>query len=470
MLASLQHAAEDGAWSDIQVAGDELAERLRTVDQSELLHGPDSIVSPGAELLQGRSRQSEITLVNRDWRVLWHVAQRPGQQPTWQPRDQLGWTPSPRSDSHPSDTLRGRITVADGEHLAIACPLEGQAGFVLLHRPIAAVHAFAASVRPNLLGLGVVTFLWTCALLSMTAYLILARSHEVSCRERAQSTSDGLRQTQRLVRTRDGVIFALARLAESRDPDTGGHLERIARYSTLLASPLGRHTKYAHEVTPAFVRLIEVSSVLHDIGKVGIEDSILLKRGPLDPTERRRMELHTLIAARCLDETSQRMGGSDFLEMARQIAVAHHERWDGTGYPHGLRGAEIPLAARIVAIADVFDALATRRPYKEPIAHDRCVAIIREGAGSQFDPDLVEQWLRIEHKFREIASRSAASSYRTEDVGPPEPGFGPQAEDKELAGARTRDEQAEHAAVPATASDWQNRMGVACLATQRTAP
>jgi HD-GYP domain-containing protein (c-di-GMP phosphodiesterase class II) len=207
------------------------------------------------------------------------------------------------------------------------------------------------------------------------------------------------------------MIFGLAKLTESRDPDTGNHLERIARYSTRLAEALRRRPGYAERISPAFVRLIGISSALHDIGKVGISDSILLKPGTLDPEERSAMERHAVIGGQCLREIELKLGSSNYLEMAREIAFHHHERWDGKGYPDGLQGKEIPLAARIVAIADVYDALSTRRVYKEAFPHQECVEIISEQAGGQFDPALVEVFLRIQEEYEEIALRYADATW-----------------------------------------------------------
>jgi response regulator RpfG family c-di-GMP phosphodiesterase len=138
---------------------------------------------------------------------------------------------------------------------------------------------------------------------------------------------------------------------------------------------------------------------------VGIEDSILRKPGPLTPEERRRIQEHSRIGEECLQEIERRLGSSNFLRMAREIVASHHERWDGTGYPAGLKGQDIPLAARIVAVADVYDALATKRVYKDALPHDECVEIIRGEAGKQFDPLLVETFLEIEAVFRRIAQR-----------------------------------------------------------------
>ena len=210
-----------------------------------------------------------------------------------------------------------------------------------------------------------------------------------------------------MLRTRDAVIFGLAKLAESRDPETGDHLERISLYTTRLATALRPYPKYQRIVTPTFIRLLGISSVLHDIGKVGLEDTVLLKPGRLTEAERKQMQQHTLVAGDCLKEIEQRLGASNFLQTAREIALHHHERWDGTGYPTGLAGEAIPLVARIVSIADVYDALRSKRVYKDAFPHEDCVRAIRDGAGTQFDPHLVEVFLEIESEFGAIARRFA---------------------------------------------------------------
>lgn len=249
------------------------------------------------------------------------------------------------------------------------------------------------------------TFVWTMALQAIVAYLVLARMRADSSRQQLQSTRESIERQQDLVRTRDAVIFGLAKLAESRDPETGYHLERIAYYSTRLANALRRRPAFRQQITPGFIKLIGISSALHDIGKVGVQDSILLKPGRLAESERLIMQMHSAIGGKCIREIELRLGKSNFLQMARDIALYHHERWDGSGYPRGLAGEQIPLAARIVAVADVYDALSSKRVYKDAFPHDRCVAMIREGAGTQFDPAVVEALLEVEADFCEIARR-----------------------------------------------------------------
>lgn len=222
-----------------------------------------------------------------------------------------------------------------------------------------------------------------------------------------------------LVRTRDAVIFGLAKLAESRDTDTGFHLERISAYSTRLAQALRRDLRYRNQISAQFIRDIGVCSALHDIGKVGVEDAILLKPGPLSPTERKRMQEHARIGAECLGQIERRLGQANFLATAREIALLHHEKWDGSGYPQGLSGTAIPLSARIVAIADVYDALSIARCYKDPIPHEKCVDIIRAEAGKHFDPAIVETFLLIDGEFERIRASFAEKDAHPEGEWPP---------------------------------------------------
>lgn len=264
-------------------------------------------------------------------------------------------------------------------------------------------------------------FVWIAGTQLLAFYILYSCAQDRRYRQQIQSLERSLLKERDLIRTRNAMIFGLAKLAESRDTETGHHLERIALYSTRLAEGLRRHPQFKERISESFVALIGISSALHDIGKVGLEDSILKKPGPLTADERRRVEQHTRVGGDCIHEVEIRLGNSNFLQMAHNIALYHHERWDGTGYPVGLRGEEIPLAARIVAVADVYDALSSKRVYKEAFPHEECVEIIRNAAGKQFDPEIVRVFLRIADHFRDIASRchdahGADSTATTEDA------------------------------------------------------
>ncbi len=210
-----------------------------------------------------------------------------------------------------------------------------------------------------------------------------------------------------LERAQHATIRALARLAEQRDNETGLHLQRLAAYCRLLAVGLRDGGLYRATLTDDWIRNLELSSALHDIGKVGIPDSILLKPGQLNPDEWEIMKSHARLGGETLDGVIEEAGPTRFLVMGRDIAWAHHEKWDGSGYPRGLAGERIPLAARILALADVYDALTTERPYKSAWPHDRALAWITERSGSHFDPDVVAAFLACERAADGIRGRWA---------------------------------------------------------------
>ncbi len=218
-----------------------------------------------------------------------------------------------------------------------------------------------------------------------------------------------LRVAERLLalESRDLTIFALAKLAESRDPETGAHLERVQNYSRALASHLARSGAYASEIDASFVRLIYETSPLHDIGKVAIPDFVLLKPGRLSDEEFEIMKTHTTLGAQTLEAAARKHPHARFLRMAREIAATHHEKFDGSGYPHHLSGQEIPLSGRIVALADVYDALISKRVYKGAFTHAMARSIIVEGAEKHFDPVVVQGFLEIESKFIDIQQQFA---------------------------------------------------------------
>ncbi|MGA2230232.1 MAG: HD domain-containing phosphohydrolase [Tepidisphaeraceae bacterium] len=218
-----------------------------------------------------------------------------------------------------------------------------------------------------------------------------------------------VRNAERLLalETRDVASFALAKLAESRDLETGTHLERVRNYCRVLAQHLASQAPAGSLINSEYVRLIYQTSPLHDIGKVGIPDVVLLKPGKLTEREFEIMKTHTIIGARTLEAAIKQFPGIDFLEMARDIAMTHHERWDGSGYPNQLAGEQIPLCGRIMAVADVYDALTTKRVYKPAYEHEFARSTIVGESGRQFDPAVVEAFIQTESTF--IALRNKLS-------------------------------------------------------------
>jgi putative two-component system response regulator len=223
-------------------------------------------------------------------------------------------------------------------------------------------------------------------------------------------------RTRELSLTQAVMIESLATLAEYRDPETGGHIKRTQNYVKALARQLKNHPRFRDELNEETIELLYLSAPLHDIGKVGVADSILLKSGPLSEAEFQEMKRHTHYGHEALLITERKLGRSGFLRYAREIAYTHQEKWDGTGYPQGLKGDRIPISGRLMALADVYDALISKRVYKPPMSHDRAVEIIREGRGSHFDPDVVDAFVALADTFRNIAFTFADSDEERESL------------------------------------------------------
>ncbi len=211
------------------------------------------------------------------------------------------------------------------------------------------------------------------------------------------------RRSAALLRSRDAVIFGLAKLAESRDGETGEHLERIAQYTEVLARQVSRMQTPGGDED--WVQTLASTSVLHDIGKVGIPDAVLRKPSSLTDEERKVVEKHPFIGGDTLIEIKRRWGEDPFLLTASQVCFGHHERWDGTGYPFGLKGEQIPMAARIVALADVYDALTSERAYKDAMSHEQARQMIVDASGTQFDPMVVQAFIEVQDQFQRIAEQ-----------------------------------------------------------------
>jgi putative two-component system response regulator len=212
-------------------------------------------------------------------------------------------------------------------------------------------------------------------------------------------------RTRELALTRQVTIQCMATLAETRDPETGGHIKRTQDYVKLLAGHLKDHPKFSDFLDDSSIELMYLSAPLHDIGKVGVRDGILLKPGKLTPEEFDEMKKHTVYGRDALLKAEEKLGSNSFLRFAREIAYTHHEKWDGSGYPEGLAGGDIPLSGRFMALADVYDALISKRTYKLPISHREAVGIILEDKGKHFDPGIVDAFLEVEERFRETALR-----------------------------------------------------------------
>ncbi len=205
---------------------------------------------------------------------------------------------------------------------------------------------------------------------------------------------------QLIKQTQDVSIFSLAKLAESRDEETGLHLARIQHYCRILCCRLAARKLYRDHMTPRFIEDVVRSSVLHDIGKVTIPDSILLYPGKFTPAQHAAMRAHTIHGGNALEEAVKKLGAESFLSVGRDVAYYHHEHWDGNGYPFGLKGEAIPLSARIVALVDVYDALTTERRYKKAFGYDETRSIILDAKSKQFDPEIVDAFLETDAEFK----------------------------------------------------------------------
>lgn len=213
-------------------------------------------------------------------------------------------------------------------------------------------------------------------------------------------------KVRQITNSQMGTITALANLAEHRDEDTGSHLDRVSAYCEILARDL-KEREILPEITDTYINLVKDSSALHDIGKVAIPDQILLKPGRHTPEEFDIMKTHSRLGADTLLQVLETDPSNDFMKIGYEIALNHHEKWDGSGYPNGISGENIPLSARIMAVADVYDALRSERCYKKGFSHEKAYAIIDEGKGAHFDPKIVECFIRNEARFNAVWEKYA---------------------------------------------------------------
>ena len=216
-----------------------------------------------------------------------------------------------------------------------------------------------------------------------------------------------IKRTREITAIQDVTIHAMASLAETRDNETGNHIRRTQNYVRVLAQKLRHHPRFAHFLDDdKIIELLYKSAPLHDIGKVGIPDKILLKPGRFEPEEFEVMKQHPALGRSAILNAEYELGLEvPFLKYAKEIAYAHQEKWDGSGYPLGLAGDNIPISARLMAVADVYDALISRRVYKEGMSHEQAVKLIIEGRGSHFDPDVTDAFLELQDDFIAIAAK-----------------------------------------------------------------
>ena len=218
------------------------------------------------------------------------------------------------------------------------------------------------------------------------------------------------KRTEETRMVEEATVLALTSLAETRDNETGNHILRTQRYVRALAASLRDHPRFAHYLSDETIALLYKSAPLHDIGKVGIPDRILLKPGRLDADEFEIMKTHAALGYAAIQRAVERVGRRvPFFQIAGEIALSHQEKWDGSGYPQGLAGESIPISARLMALADVYDALISKRVYKEALSHARALEIILEGKGAHFDPDLVDAFISIQTECLDIATQYSDS-------------------------------------------------------------
>jgi response regulator RpfG family c-di-GMP phosphodiesterase len=276
-----------------------------------------------------------------------------------------------------------------------------------------AIDTFIASTIQPVMQIGYILTAFVIGATALITGFLLNRYEAGLAAANARLETQVEERTRSLVRTRNAVTFGLAKLSESRDKDTGKHLERIRSYVAVLATELARTNP---EIERGFVADLAVASSLHDIGKVGIPDAVLLKPARLTPAERKAMEMHTTLGSECLSAIRKQLEEDDFLEVAEQIAASHHEHWDGSGYPKGLQGKEIPLVARIVALADVYDALTSKRSYKSAVSHEEARDWIVSRYEQQFDPMVVEAFVAREKDFCRISTGNQDLHHEVEQL------------------------------------------------------
>ncbi len=236
-------------------------------------------------------------------------------------------------------------------------------------------------------------------------HLLLAKARKILENQAKMLELEVRQRTREIDRTQDVAIYCLASLAETRDNETGNHIRRTQHYVRTLSEYLVDHPAFRDYLSHDMIELLFKSAPLHDIGKVGVPDKILLKPGKLDPDEWEIMKKHAQFGCDAIIRAENELGTTSFLRVAREITLTHHEKWDGSGYPYGLKGNKIPISGRLMAIADVYDALISKRVYKEAFSHEVAVNLILKQKGRHFDPDIVDAFEVLQSAFKNIAEK-----------------------------------------------------------------
>lgn len=251
---------------------------------------------------------------------------------------------------------------------------------------------------------GIVAAVIVCIILCVRITSSLDRHKNRLELEVEEKTGDLRRHNEKMLELQNNIIIAMANLIESRDGDTGEHVKRTSRYVTMLAEAAQKKGLYPEMLTDSYVELLAKAAPMHDIGKISVPDSILQKPGKLTPEEFEWIKSHAPEGGRIIREVMDGIEEKEYVDIAATVAEGHHEKWDGSGYPSGLKGTEIPLSARIMAIADVFDALISKRCYKEAMSLDDAFRIISESAGTHFDPELAQIFVTLRPEIEEYLS------------------------------------------------------------------
>ncbi len=288
----------------------------------------------------------------------------------------------------------------DGRHQVAVQPFNETGSRILVHQPVGGISAASALLTQGVVAEALLLGLLAILPTAWLSWLFIRRHDRWQRRWNRTLEKEIAERLVQLTRSRDALVMGLAKLADFRDNETGDHLERIRVYVTLLAEALRGDLTMIDDV---WIHHLQLASSMHDIGKVGVPDAVLLKPGKLDAEEYEVIKQHSTIGTDTLLAIRGQFDEDPLINMSIEVALCHHERWDGKGYPYGISAEAIPLSARIVSVADVYDALTSPRVYKPALSHERAMAIIIEGRGTQFDPKIVEAFTKVADRMRAYA-------------------------------------------------------------------